>query len=326
MNVEQLRDWTPIRIYWRDARPFVDWCCMDGARFVEPFFDQTIEKRFRYPFNLIFRHQTPLEVLGELYEQTRGLPLKGLIFHMSRCGSTLISQMLASLERNVVVSEAGPIDMALRSNFYDPSITEEMRVWWLRWVVAALGQRRNDAEETLFIKTDCWHMIYLPLIERAFPGVPWVFVYRDPVEVMVSHRRRRGGQVIQGVLQSEIFRMNFSEATRMSPDEYCARVLAGICEAALKFSDNENGLLINYNQLPEAMLREIASHFQLKFDDGERDRMRSASRMDAKNPVMTFEDDSVEKQRAATDEVWRLAEQLLEPLYERLEVKRRRQR
>ena len=38
----------------------------------------------------------------------------GFIFHMSRCGSTVISQMLAALAEHVVVSEAGPIDALAR--------------------------------------------------------------------------------------------------------------------------------------------------------------------------------------------------------------------
>ena len=97
ITVEQLKHCMPIRIYWQDEEAFVDWCYMDGARLLEPFFDQTIESCFTSPFNLLFRHQTPLEVLGELYRQSRGLPLKGLIFHMSRCGSTLVSQMLGNV-------------------------------------------------------------------------------------------------------------------------------------------------------------------------------------------------------------------------------------
>lgn len=322
VKAEELKHWVPIRIYQRDARAFVDWCYMDGARFLEPFFDQTIERRFSRPFNLLFRHQTPIEFLGELYKQNLGLPLKGLIFHMSRCGSTLISQVLASLDRNVVISEAGPIDTVLRFNYCDPQVSDETRVEWLRWVVAALGQRRARSEQNLFVKLDCWHTMYLPLIERAFPNVPWVFVYREPVEVLASHRRRRGAQMIPHVLQPEVFGMSSEEAARISMDEYCARVLARICEAALHYSYGREGFLVNYKQLPEAIFGEVADHFRFKFDESEAFRMRTASRLDAKNPVMTFEGDSSEKQSLATEEMQRLADEILKPLYAGLERKR----
>src|SRR3982751_2125120 len=125
MKAEDLKHWTPIRLYMKDALPFVDWCYMDGKRFLEPFFGQTIEGRFSLPFNLLFRHQTPLEALGEFYRQRPGLPLKGIIFHMSRCGSTLISQVLAAINRNVVISEAGLVDMVLRFNYNDRRVPDE---------------------------------------------------------------------------------------------------------------------------------------------------------------------------------------------------------
>ncbi|HMF58588.1 MAG TPA: hypothetical protein VK619_19740, partial [Pyrinomonadaceae bacterium] len=160
------------------------------------------------------------------------------------------------------------------------------------------------------------------LIERAFPGVPWIFIYREPVEVMASHRRRKGGQVIPGVLQPEIFGMKLAKVSQMSPDEYCARVLAGFCEAALSYSDRENGLLINYRQLPEAVLDEIATHFKQTFSESDLARLGSAGQLDAKNPFMPFEDDSVKKQSEATQEMRQLTTQLLEPLYAQLEAKR----
>src|SRR5678816_558328 len=107
--------------------------------------------------------------------------IRDSIFHMSRCGSTLVAQMLAALERNIVISEARPIDQVLGAK-----VDEERRIAWLRWIVNALAQRRRPAEEFFFIKLDAWHVLHLPLIQRAFPNTPWVFLYRDPIEVMVS--------------------------------------------------------------------------------------------------------------------------------------------
>ena len=45
-------------------------------------------------------------------------------------------------------------------------------------VVAALGQPQHPEERALFLKLDAWHTLELPLLQRAFPGVPWVFLYR----------------------------------------------------------------------------------------------------------------------------------------------------
>ena len=52
------------------------------------------------------QQRTSIEALSEL---PPGVPIAGFIFHMSRCGSTLLSQALAAFESNIVVSEAAPL-------------------------------------------------------------------------------------------------------------------------------------------------------------------------------------------------------------------------
>ena len=51
---------------------------------------------------------------------------------------------------------------------------------------------------------DAWQIHSLPLIRAAFPDTPWVFVYRDPLEVMVSQLARPGTLNIPGALDPEI--------------------------------------------------------------------------------------------------------------------------
>ena len=63
----------------------------------EPFFDLTIEDCLQDPYCLLFRRQTPLDVLAHLDNASSGSEPTGFIFHMSRCGSTLVSQLLATL-------------------------------------------------------------------------------------------------------------------------------------------------------------------------------------------------------------------------------------
>src|SRR5438034_6204511 len=93
-----------------------------------------------------------------------------------------ISRMLAAVSQNIVISEAGLIDSAIRPKSRSTSGTGEQRIEWLRWVVSALGQPRLGTEKHLFIKFDAWNVLDLPLIRRAFPAVSWIFLYRDPVE------------------------------------------------------------------------------------------------------------------------------------------------
>ena len=317
----QWRDWAPIRVYRRDGRWAVDWCFLGGARFTAPFFDDTIEFCLRRPFNLVFRRQTPIEALAELQAAAPGIYPTGFIFHMSRCGSTLVSQMLAALPSNIVVSEASVLDGALRSELWDPDVTDVQRVSWLRGVISALGRPRDAQEQRFFIKFDSWHSVDLGLIRLAYPDVPWIFLYREPTEVLVSHRRQPGSQMVPGMIGPGWMGLDMTEIATMSLDEYAARVLATICRGALEHRD-DGGLFVNYRQLPEAVFAEIADHFGATFDAVELERMRQAAGFDAKSPSLSFTADSGAKQAAASVEMRRLSEQGLMPLYAELEALR----
>jgi hypothetical protein len=113
MSAALTSGWVPISVYGQ-SRPFgVDWCYLGRRRFVEPFFDETIQQCLRLPFNQLFRPQTGLDARETLAAEHPGLPLHGIIFHMLRCGSTLLAQQLAALGQTAVLSEASPIDGVL---------------------------------------------------------------------------------------------------------------------------------------------------------------------------------------------------------------------
>jgi hypothetical protein len=314
-----------MRIYWRDSQPMVDWGQLGMRRFTDPFFTQTINSCVRHPADLLFRPQTPLENLGEIAAEQPGLPPTGFIFHMSRCGSTLMSQMLAALPENIVLSEAGPIDDILRAHFRNPGITEEQRVKWLQWLVAVLAWRRHPAEKNVFIKFDCWHVMDLPLIQRAFPGVPWIFLYREPLEVMASAQKQLGGQMIPGVLAPGLFGWDHATVAGMTLYEYTARVLARLCESALAGAQGGAGKLVNYRQLPASIWPALMEYWKVKFSAGEIQRMLDTAQLDAKNPVLPFAADSQAKHDSATAETRALTQQWLDGIYRQLESQRQAQ-
>lgn len=316
---ENLRDWIPARLYWQDGRAVVDWCYLGKTRLTEPFFNETIERRFRQPFNLLFRHQTPIEVLGELKAYSQGLAPTGFIFHLSRCGSTLISQMLAALDENIVVSEPPPVDSILRANLNQPEITDEQRITWLQWIINALGQKRSGEEKYYFIKFDSWSTLDLALIRKAFPAVPWIFSYRNPVEIIVSHMKRRGGQMIPGVVGQILPDLDLTDVLKLPPEEYCARVLAQICETALNYLPNQNALAVNYEQLPEAVTSTVIEHFQAAYAPEKIERMKNAAQFNAKMPQMNFVADAETKKKQASEAAREAAAKWVNPLYERLE-------
>lgn len=317
--------WIPTRIFWRDARPLVDWTYLGERRFTDPFFAQTIEPCMRHPANLLFRHQTPLEELGQIAATQPSLQPTGFIFHMSRCGSTLTSQMLAALPANIMLSEVEPIDNILSSHFKHPHVTEEQRVQWLRSLVSVLAWRRSPAEKNVFIKFDCWHVLHLSLLQRAFPKVPWIYQYREPVEVMASAMKQLGRQMIPGVLDARLFGWDAATVGKMALYEYTARVLAKLCEAALIETRAGRGKLLNYQQLPAAAWPALMEHWRVNFSAAENQLMLNAAQLNAKNPVLPFAPDSEAKQKSITPELRELTQRCMDGVYQELEAQRRLQ-
>ena len=312
------REWVPVKVQVQGAEIRAEWVYAGAARFTESFFDDTVQRLLRNPFAQAFRFDAPLadgdcnpHSSNTLLKNGFSLPLAdargpvtpseseapdGFIFHTSRCGSTLAAQVLAAPPENCVISEAPCIDEVIQTGRAD----------WLRSVVGAL--RRSSGP--YFVKLDSWHIHNLPLIRSAFPETRWVFLYRDPLEVMVSHRRSPGKQALPGALDPAQLRMRVEDITAVPRDEWFARVLEKIFVAALKHRDDPAGLFLNYNQLPEAVWEILPRHFGF----GPMPEMQEAARLDAKDASRTFEPDSKGKQADAPERLRELAAEL-SPLY-----------
>jgi hypothetical protein len=307
---------TDLMVEWFDAR---------SLRFDDPFFVETVYRaQYRHqddPGVGPFRRQTPIADMLDQAAAEPGIDPAGFVFHLARCGSTLVAQMLAALPDHIVLSEAPAIDAVLRTRFWTGA-SEEERAAWLRAAVGTLGRKRNVEEKRLFIKFDAWHTIELPLLRSAFPGVPWIFLYRDPVEVLVSHERSTAALTIPGAINPAVFGLDLADVVDLSPMTYAARVTAAIGEAALQHLD-ELGRLVRYDELPAA-LEGILSHFSVEVAAAELDRMNEVAGDNAKARGMPFVADAEAKQAEASDEVLAAAA-LVAPVIERIEQVRSRE-
>jgi hypothetical protein len=313
--------WLPVAASWRDDSLVVDWSHFGGAPLREPFFDDSVQRGLRQPFNRLFRYTTPIARLPDWLEANRHLQPDGFIFHMSRCGSTLVSQMLGALPDSIVISEAGPIDAIVDISRIRPDLSEEDQALWLRWMVCAFGQARRGGERRFVLKLDAWHTRDLQLFRRAFPAVPWIFLYRDPVEVLVSQMRQPGIHMVPALIKAERFGLEPSASWR-TPAAYRAQVLARICAPIVQLDALDGGLLVNYRQLPAAVTTSIMPHFGITADTHEQAILAEAASRNAKTPGLTFVADSTAKQQEATAELRDLAEQWLGDHYRRLEAMR----
>ena len=319
MSIPSGVDWVPSIIRWR-PEPMLEWCHLGRLRFTDPFFEQTIRRATHQPFNLLFSHQSPLGAIMARPPRPE-LRLAGLIFHMSRGGSTVVSQMLAAIVRNVVLSEPAPLDQILRIPGRLGARSHDELVPCLRGIVAAFSRRRGPEERDLFVKLDAWHVLLLPLFRRAFPNVPWVFVYRDPLEVLASLARSRPLQMYPGWIDPALLTPAAADEPVLTPDAYTAHVLACLMRAAIEH--HGDGLLVQYGDLPEAACTQVLDHFGLTYTNAELAAMRAAAGTDVKQPGVRFRPDGEAKRQSANDEIRELAHTRLVPLYARLEALRR---
>jgi hypothetical protein len=310
--------WVPIRLVGNGAEMQVEWCWLGSRRFLEPFFENTIDHVQRLPFNSLFTHRTPMAELGDWHAASPGLPPAGFIFHMSRCGSTLVSQMLAALPENLVISEAGPLDRLARAAW----LPEMTRAEWLRWMVSALGQKRAGLETKYFIKFDSISVAALPFIRRTFPDVPWIFIYRDGEEVLSSHLRQPAPAMSPGMITDAwVLDATVKEAMAMSPAEYAARVIGTLCRHAAQAMSFGGGMLVNYTQLPDAVWNDIARHFAVPLTPGDVDCMKQVARYNAKRPKGQFEPDGADKRSELSTQARTAATRWIEPYYAALSMR-----
>ncbi|HXQ16372.1 MAG TPA: aspartyl beta-hydroxylase [Caulobacteraceae bacterium] len=302
--------WMPARVWRRDAELLLDWVWLGQARLTEPFYEESIARASGGPRP---RLSTPLAAVAR---PSGGLAPSGLIFHMSRCGSTLVSQMLAASSANIVVSEAPPIDGVVRAG-----LPQAERLALLRAMVLALGQVRNAGETRYFIKLDSWHACALPLFRAAFPATPWVFLYREPSAVMVSHARRVGMQMVADLVRPAFLGLDAGGQTW--GEDYHAQVLGAICGAAARGYAEGGGLLVNYDELPQALVTRILPHFGVAPAAGELAAMSAAARFDAKSPDVRFTPDAEAKRLATTPAIDAAIERRVAGVFAQLETLRR---
>src|SRR6187551_105479 len=89
------------------------WIYVGQKRFEESFFSETILNCLSLPQNTEMPYTTA-ETLIEKAKSVDGVEPSAFVFHVSRCGSTLLTQMLCIDERFVVLSEASLLDDVLR--------------------------------------------------------------------------------------------------------------------------------------------------------------------------------------------------------------------
>lgn len=104
----------------------------------------------------------------------------GFVFHGSRCGSTLVSNLLTAVSDHVFSEHGSPVAVlhtcSLLQSRCDVVKTAEL----LQDVFNVLHHGRGRVFHKFASIT------WISNITRIFPEVPWIFLYRDPSEILMS--------------------------------------------------------------------------------------------------------------------------------------------
>jgi hypothetical protein len=165
----------------------------------------------------------------------------------------------------------------------------------LEGLLSAYGQRRVGSEQRLVIKLDAWNIAELPVLRECFPQTPWLFVYRDPLEIAVSHLRRPGMHMVPGMIGASGLD---DDQPFDSREDYIARRLGRLLGLGLAQCREFGGLAVNYSELPGAMAGRLAGFFGL--EGVQREQVFAAVGQHAKQPAEVFVGDSDSKRREAS--------------------------
>ena len=322
-----LKGWLPVDAVVVDGRPGLRWMDMSGVRLTEPFFQQTVD-RARAEDNHRGELFTEFDALLQLEKILDSVAPTGFIFHSSRCGSTLLANACRAIANSIVLSEANAIDKLIARFITDApegSVKESLYSVFLRGVVHALGQRRTGNEQHLFVKFACCSFNQIERIRRIWPRVPWVFLYRDPIETIVSNITSIPPWLVDSdrrVLAS-ITGTSPAAIAEMGIEELCARTIGSFYTTAERVAD-ASGILLNYNQLSVPVISSVLSFFKVSPSSEELETIARGSRVYSKEASgsRTFVADAEIKQQHASNLVREVAETWAMKPYELLERKR----
>jgi hypothetical protein len=271
-----LTGWVPIDFAWRTESfdshlDRIAWVHCGGVSFSEPFFLQTIARlRSRNKRNEIICSNS--SAITNRMDSSFDYQPAGLIFHISRCGSTTLANCIKHCDSTQVVSEYWPLTqyhwhrVLIRKN-RSAGAEQDLDALAIKAAAWSLARCRLGTNENLVLKLTSSSLLSLIEITRIWPNVPRLLVVRHPLEVAISSMRGGGWMTLkQDALRNSHLTGAASSGAEaaggMSDEEYVARVLGNYLDIAAK-NLSAFDLIIRHDQLTSSIVREAASVLSL---------------------------------------------------------------
>ncbi|TAF75348.1 MAG: sulfotransferase family protein [Bacteroidetes bacterium] len=293
-----LINYIPFRLDFASDEILCKWLFIENKKFTEPFFQETTGfcKGFeenRKPIKSV----STLENLIEFSETIPTIAPTAFIFHVSRCGSTLLAQLLSLDSQHIVLAEAPILDEIIREiSFNKPNINDSKINQYFKAAIKILGQIRTGNESHLFIKLDSWHIFYYQKLRELYPNTPFLFSYRQPNEVIRSQINQSGMHAAPGVIQPALFGFDLFEILKLSRPEYIAKVLEVYFEKFIEIQKTDkNAHFYDYKEGILTNLEKIIALLNLQIDTNTKEKMKIRSQFHSKMPNTVFSEAQIEK-------------------------------
>lgn len=233
----------------------IDWKLQQKAPHKVPMFNDLIRQSKMCDSTMVTVDLWDLATQAKAYDaklksEISVVPPTGVIFHESRCGSTLVANLLAGFapEKTRVYSENSVqlnAIMACDGNPCNPDLHAKL----IQDVFYLSGRSvHTETFDYVFYKISSLGSFFIDSFAAAMPQVPWMYLYRDTVEVMQSHLNpNKGGGFLsrerpvclrlqtaananhQPSTTLQIANSKQRDPMTMSKEEYCATHLVRNC-------------------------------------------------------------------------------------------------
>ena len=250
MPFVDLKDFVPFYIREDISGGKISWIKTGMENFTDPFFADTIRRLRSSRAEEIDTAATSL-----LNQELKEITPAGFIFHVSRCGSTLLSNALRNIANNLVIAEADTINTLLLS-LLKANSNKEQTEQLLRSLINWYG--RNDTQK-LFIKFSSWNTTLISLIQNTWPDTPVVFSFREPQAVIQSLLQKRAGWF--SFYNDPIVKSKFTGDPHLSFIHFILAIVKTTFENGLKAC---NTIFVDYGDQKLDNIRRMLSHFNIQ--------------------------------------------------------------
>jgi len=298
LDTHSLGDWIPYKIIVEDNEPLVHWMNISGISFDKPFFSETIIQSKKYPCNSSkFKCVSSIENMIEWSEFYSEAVSVVFIFHISRCGSTLLSQLIGLDSKYVVLAEVPLFDEIIRLPYSLNNFDEGLKDKALIAAIKLVGKADSCQVRHLFIKTDSWHILFYSKYRQLFPTSNFVFLFRSPDEVVFSHQKLRGMQAVPGLIEPEIFGLTQQEIIDMTLDVYTAKILEKYLLLFEEvFNNCPHSLLLDYKQGAILMIKQLGERLEINWSDEHLFKMQQRIQFHSKHPQEKYDNEDIPKE------------------------------